>query len=145
MKSVKGIVGSEFKVGSIVYFISDKTEQVVPALVSEKIMRSSLGCETKVTYVLKVRQGKSFKAIEVDPLQTAFFEDTTNVKSFMMERTTRAIDKLVATAVEASKLLKPAEESIPTQVEQLDISMVTSSDEPIEVTLPDGKVAKFRM
>jgi hypothetical protein len=145
MKSVKGIVGSEFKVGSIVYFISDKTEQVIPALVSEKIMRSSLDCDTKVTYVLKVRQGKSFKSIEVDPLQTTFFEDTINVKSFMMERTTRAIDKLVATAVEASKLLKPAEEIASTQVEQLDISMATSTDEPIEVTLPDGKVAKFRM
>jgi|TARA_R110002060_G_scaffold3805_9_gene5922 hypothetical protein len=145
MKSVKGIAGSEFKVGSIVYFISGKTEQVIPALVSEKIVRSSLGCEIKVTYVLKIRQGKSFKSIEVDPLQTEFFEDPADVKSFMMERTTHAIDKLVTTAIAASKLLKPDEESAQSQVDQLDMTVQSSGDEPIEVTLPDGKVAKFRM
>ena len=67
MTSAKGAFGSEFRVGNVVYFISSKTEQVIPALVVEKITRSSLDVDVRVTYVLKVKQGKSFKSIEVDP------------------------------------------------------------------------------
>jgi hypothetical protein len=146
MTSAKGIFGSEFKVGGIVYFISGKTEQVIPALISEKITRSSLGHEIKITYVLKIRQGKSFRSIEVDPQKTELFEKPADVRSFMIERTTTAIDKLIKAAVNASKLIKPPEQSSLQDLTPADLNaMSLTSEEPIEITLPDGKVAKLRM
>jgi len=147
MISAKGSLGSEFKVGNIVYFISSKTEQVIPALVAEKITRSSLDVGVRVTYVLKVRQGKSFKSIEVDPQKIELFEDPADVKTFMLERTEQAIDKLVATATEAAAHLRPpkppAEEVVTAQAPDINLDM--PADESIEVALPDGRTAKLRM
>ena len=63
----------------------------------------------------------------------------------MLERTEKAIDKLVATAVEAATYLKPPELA-PTPsaaVEELDLGSTTG--DPIEVALPDGRTAKLRM
>ena len=147
MISAKGSLGSEFKVGNIVYFISSKTEQVIPALVAEKITRSSLDVGVRVTYVLKVRQGKSFKSIEVDPQKIELFEDPADVKTFMLERTEQAIDKLVATATEAAMHLRPpkppSEEAATAQAPDINLDMPV--DESIEVALPDGRTAKLRM
>ena len=147
MTSVKGVFGSEFKVGNIVYFISSKTEQVIPALVAEKITCSSLDVGERVTYVLKVKQGKSFKSIEVDPQKVELFEDPADVKTFMLERTEKAIDKLVATATEAAAHLRPQkpppEDVMPAHAQ--DVNLDVPTDEPIEVALPDGRTAKLRM
>ena len=148
MKSANGAFGSEFQVGGVVYFISSKTEQVIPALVAEKITRATLDCEIKVTYVLKLRQGSTFKEIEVDPIKTELFSDTEDVRKFMMKRTSEAIDLLIEAAVKVSRQLKPenAQPSIEPQdlSPPADLNNVTP-DEPAEVVLPDGTVAKLRM
>ena len=148
MKSAKGAFGSEFKVGGVVYFISSKTEKVIPALVAEKITRSSLDCEVRVTYVLKLRHGTAFKEVEVDPLKTDLFANTEDIRKFMMERTATAIDHLIEAAVKVSRQLRP-EDSTP-QPEHQDLSAPAelnniTPDEPAEVVLPDGTVAKLRM
>ena len=147
MQTSKGAFGSEFQVGGVVYFISSKTEQVIPALVAEKITRSTLNCEVKVTYVLKLRSGSAFKEVEVDPMKTDLFSDTEDVRKFMMERTAKAIDLLIEAAVKVSHQLKP--ESV-SQLEPQNLSTpadldTIAPDEPAEVVLPDGTVAKLRM
>lgn len=148
MTSAKGAFGSEFKVGMVVFFISSKTEQVIPALVSEKITRSSLGANVRVTYVLKVKQGKSFKEIEVDPMKVSLFEDADGVRKFMMERTAKAIDQLIKAAVNVSEQLRPeGAKAVPEPdnfVAPAELDNITP-DEPAEVVLPDGTVAKLRM
>jgi len=143
MTSAKGAFGSEFKVGETVYFISSKSEQVVPALVIEKITRSSLGCDVRVTYVLKVIGAKgSFKEVEVDPLKVELFNDPELIKDFMLKRTTDAIEKLVQAAVDAATRLRPEQ---PQQPEFVPLESDPQPSEPVEVVLPDGKVAKLRM
>ena len=142
MTSAKGAFGAEFKVGEIVYFISSKTEQVIPALVAEKITRSSLG-GVRVTYVLKIKQGSSMKEIEVDPEKTQLFESTSEVKDFMMRRTASAIDQLIAAAETVAQTMRPAP-TTPAEPSTASLDTLTS-DEPAEVVLPDGTVAKLRM
>ena len=147
MKSAKGSFGSEFRVGMVVFFISSKTEQVIPALVSEKITRSTLDCEVKVTYVLKVKAGKGFKEIEVDPLKVDLFEDTEDVRSFMMQRTATAIDALIEAAMSAASVLSPTQkknEPSPDLQPEVNLDAI-DPDAPAEVVLPDGTVAKLRM
>ncbi len=144
MTSAKGAFGAEFKVGEVVYFISSKTEQVIPALVAEKITRSSLG-GVRVTYVLKVKQGQSAKEIEVDPEKTQLFESTSEVKDFMMKRTALAIDKLIAAAESVAKALRPNPQT-PEPLPAPDVNLdAINPEEPAEVVLPDGTVAKLRM
>ena len=126
----------QFEVGSVIYFISPKTEKVIPALVSEKIVRTSKAA-SRVTYILEIRTGKSTQTAEVDPSTTTLFARPEDVREFMIARTTKAIDELIAAAVTLSKqfsLVQPA---------QTDNEKAT--DDPVEVTLPDGQVAKLRM
>ena len=91
MKSV-----NEFDVGTIVYFISSKNEKVIPALVAEKIVRTSLANSSKVTYILEIRTGKSIKSVEVDPINVDLFSNPQEIRAFMITRTTKAIDDLIA-------------------------------------------------
>lgn len=144
MTSAKGAFGAEFKVGEVVYFISSKTEQVIPALVAEKITRSSLG-GVRVTYVLKVKSGNSSKEIEVDPEKTQLFESTAEVKDFMMHRTALAIDKLIAAAEAVAQSFRP-QKPVEQPAAPTDVNLDTiNPDDPAEVVLPDGTVAKLRM
>ena len=126
----------QFDVGSVIYFISPKTEKVIPALVSEKIVRTSKAA-SRVTYILEIRSAKSTQTAEVDPNTTTLFARPEDVREFMIARTTKAIDELIAAAVTLSKQF-----SIMSTTE---IEEQQATDDPIEVTLPDGQVAKLRM
>ena len=131
---------NEFNVGIIVYFISSKNEKVIPALVAEKIVRTSLANSSKVTYILEIRTGKTTKSVEVDPTTVDLFSNPQEIRSFMIARTTKAIDDLIAVAVEAASTLGGEKHT------QEEISSSTFDDgEDIAVVLEDGKVAKLRM
>jgi hypothetical protein len=136
MKSV-----NEFDVGTIVYFISSKNEKVIPALVAEKIVRTSLANSSKVTYILEIRTGKSIKSVEVDPINVDLFSNPQEIRAFMITRTTKAIDDLIAVAVEAASTFNVTKH---TQEEHVP-SPTFSDGEDIAVVLEDGKVAKLRM
>jgi len=125
----------QFDVGTVVYFISPKTEKVIPALVAEKIVRTSKA-SSKVTYILEIRSAKATQTAEVDPTSTKLFADTESVREFMIARTTIAIDELIAAAAAlASQFSTVAKES----------TLEKPADDAVEVTLPDGQVAKLRM
>ncbi len=138
---------SDFNVGSVVYFISSKSEQVIPALVAEKIVRTSKDA-SKVTYILEVTTPSATKSFEVDPTTTDLFSDSLQVKNFMMERAEKAIDALIDAAQKvANKILPPDSPqkkglNIP---EKSDLEKGKSSDEFAEVVLEDGKVARLRI
>lgn len=126
----------QFDVGTIIYFISPKTEKVIPALVSEKIVRTSKAA-SKVTYILEIRAGNTTKNAEVDPITTKLFARPEDVREFMIARTTKAIDELVATAVASAEQFGLAISK--------ELSVEDTTDDPAEVLLPDGTVAKLRM
>lgn len=126
----------QFDVGSVIYFISPKTEKVIPALVSEKIVRTSKAA-SRVTYILEIRSAKSSQTAEVDPSTTTLFARPEDVREFMIARTTKAIDELITAAVSLANQFSP--------VAQDPASDEKSLDDSVEVTLPDGQVAKLRM
>ena len=132
---------SEFDVGTVVYFISSKNEKVIPALVAEKIVRTSLANSSKVTYVLEVRSGKTMKSVEVDPANVDLFSTPQDIREFMIARTTKAIDGLIAAAVEAASTFSGAK----TVVEGPIPASTLENDEGASVILEDGTVAKLRM
>jgi len=132
---------SEFDVGTVVYFISSKNEKVIPALVAEKIVRTSLTNSSKVTYILEVRSGKVMKSVEVDPATLDLFSTPQDIREFMIARTTKAIDGLIAAAVEAAGTFSAAN---PQQESHLPAPTL-EKDEDASIILEDGTVAKLRM
>ena len=101
----------DFPVGSIVYFLHNKTERVLPALVYEKIVRTSMDGE-KSTYIVKVRSKpkppskEGFTLLEVDPAVVDIFQTPEEMKTFMVARATDAVDILVDTAVKAADVFE---------------------------------------
>jgi hypothetical protein len=127
----------EFDVGSVIYFISAKTENVIPALVAEKIVRTSQST-SKITYVLDVMVKDGTKSVEVDPNSTDLFANPADVREFMLSRTTQAIDKLIENAVEAASVFVAAQSTLPSPGD-------APREEFADGVLEDGKIAKLRM
>ncbi len=96
----------DFPVGSIVYFLHNKTERVLPAQVVEKIVRTSLD-GSKSTYIIAVQSSEKVKKIEVDPSIVDIFPTPELMKEFMVERATAAVTQLVENAVKASAVFEP--------------------------------------
>lgn len=97
----------DFPVGSIVYFLHNKTERVLPAQVTEKIVRTSQS-GSRATYIIAVRSKDSIKNIEIDPEEVHVFQTPEQMKLFMIERATAAISRLVDVAVQASSVFENA-------------------------------------
>lgn len=134
---MKSIQNNQFDVGSVIYFISSKTEKVIPALVAEKIVRTSKS-SSKVTYILEIRTTNATKTAEVDPQITDLFATPEAIREFMISRTTDAIDNLIKVAVASASHLKAS--ATPAAMEA-----AVASEEPVEVVLEDGQIAKLRM
>lgn len=98
---------TDFPVGSIVYFLHNKTERVLPAQVVEKIVRTSLE-GSRSTYIIAVQSKESIKKIEVDPEAVSIFQRPEEMVSFMVARATEAIGLLVNNAVSASEVFEGA-------------------------------------
>lgn len=96
---------SDFPVGSIVYFLHNKTERVLPAQVTEKIVRTSAN-GSRATYIIAVKSKDSLKNIEIDPSEVSVFQTPNEMKSFMVTRATSAISNLVQAAVQGSEIFQ---------------------------------------
>ena len=113
----------DFPVGSIVYFLHNKTERVLPAQVVEKIVRTSLD-GSKSTYIIAVQSKDSVKKIEVDPEKVHMFQTPAEMTNFMVVRATEAITVLVAGAVKASEVFGVAQQvEEPPKDDMADISV----------------------
>ncbi len=141
---------SEFSVGSIAYFISSKTEQVIPGLVTEKIVRTSRDA-SKVTYILEVHTGDgTMKSFEVDPEKADLFADTASVREFMLSRAANAIDALITAADERAAFynipsVPEPEPSAKQKGRKKGKKQSGTIDDVAIVDLGDGTTAKLRM
>jgi len=102
---------SDFPVGSIVYFLHNKTERVLPAQVTEKIVRTSVD-GSRATYIIAVKSKDSLKNIEIDPRDVSVFQTPDEMKSFMVSRATSAISNLVQAAVKSSEIFQNVTEPL---------------------------------
>ena len=126
---------SDFSVGQVVYFIANKTETVIPALIAEKIVRTRIDGE-QVGYILSVRTKQGIERAEIDPSKTKLFSTTVDVREHMLTLATAAIDRLILTAEKAAEEFGPAQEAIP---------MSETAGEEAQDVLEDGKNARIRM
>ncbi len=133
-------------VGNVVYFIAAKSQTVIPGLVCEKIVRTSIDGSSKVNYVLEVRVKEGMKRVEVDPLKSVLFPNSESVEKHLIEGAVSHIKQIVADAVgnaqawEKPEAPAPAIETDPPPA----IQQPTTSEGTV-VDLGDGTVARLKI
>ena len=132
-------------VGSVVYFINPKDESVVPALIIEVIVRRKLNAKPTASYITNVITKAGLRDIELNPVDTKLFAGLDDVRSFMLEKTAKKIDQIIAYAEKLSQRLRPdinvAEiNNVESQITELD----SQKKEGHIVELPDGSVARLK-
>ena len=146
---------SDFPVGSVVYFLHNKTERVLPAQVHEKIVRTSIN-GSKSTYIVKVRakskapNADGFTMLELDPDNVSVYQTAEEMKQFMVAVTASSVFEDV-TPPQAPAVPDPLAEE-----EDYESWHVPAAERPIkgpkkekgeyaEVDLGDGRKARLKV
>ena len=141
----------QFAVGSIVYFIAAKSQNVIPGLVCEKIVRTSIDGSSRVNYVLEVRVTEGMKKVEVDPTKSQLFSSPDTIETFLVERAVSQIKEIVHEAVARAEVFSSrvteqlSAKDIPLPTEISNIQPATSETPETVVDLGDGTVARLKM
>jgi hypothetical protein len=141
----------QFRVGSIVYFIAAKSQNVIPGLVCEKIVRTSIDGSSRVNYVLEVRVTEGMKKVEVDPQKSQLFSSPDTIETFLIERAVAQIKEIVQEAVTRAEIFssriteEPSAKDIPlpTDIDEMQSSIPQLSDTVVD--LGDGTVARLKI
>ena len=132
-------------VGNIVYFIAAKSQSVIPGLVCEKIVRTSIDGSSKINYVLEIRVKEGMKRVEVDPLKSELFPSAEKVQEHLVSSAVSHIKQIVQSAIEGSKAWK--KEAVP-EVSQEEVNKTldaSTNEKGTIVDLGDGTVARLKM
>jgi len=125
--------GETYDVGDVVYFINAKDESVIPALITEVIIRRRLNAETRASYVASVATRSGVREIEINPTDIQLFAKLDDIRAFMIEKTTQKIDTIILTAKKSREILVP-------------VSKEAIEEESARVVLlPDGTKARLKI
>jgi hypothetical protein len=120
-----------FKVGQIVYLIPSGERRVIPAQITEEILRRTLsGQET----VWMIQLAGSQKSVPLDPDAAEYFTSVDMLRDLLVERT----KKQVVAMLEKAEML--AEEAFGQPVDE-----PVFEDEATTVLMPDGTRAKVKI
>ena len=130
-----------FKVGQIIYLIPENERKVLPAQVTEEILRRTLDGEETV-WMIKL--AGSQKNVPLDPDAAEYFTDVNLLRETLINRTTAQVNTML------DKTIEIANETFGARVQQSfeSISIPASINEQapnITVVLPDGTKAKVRV
>ena len=123
-----------FKVGQIVYLIPTGERRVLPAQITEEILRRTVkGTET----VWMIQIAGSPKSVPLDPDAAEYFTDMGSLRDTMLERT----QKQVLAMLERVELM--AREVFQDSVS--DPPVTEEISETTTITMPDGTKARVRI
>jgi hypothetical protein len=130
-----------FKVGQIIYLIPENERKVLPAQVTEEILRRTLGGEETV-WMIKL--AGSQKNVPLDPNAAEYFTDVNILRDTLINRTTAQVNTMLDKTIEIANETFDVRAHKPFE----SISIPDSVDEQapnITVVLPDGTKAKVRV
>jgi len=143
-----------YSIGQVLFVVLNKKSQIYPMQIIEVITKKTLQGE-EIQYLL---QGGSDKksTVLLDHVDGEIFDDAEKAKSILIQRATSQINRLVEAAVTKSKEWYgvSAIDSSPHSIQDLpdlnsrasDVSRkVQDGEDAVNVTLPDGTVAKVRL
>ena len=137
------------KVGQVVYLLSKKENKVFPAQVVEEVTRKTLE-EEEISYVVKMPDKEGSK-VPLDDLDVDIFKNEKEIKAFMIDNSTKTINRLVDWAEKVgskmfqetvkSKQQKKKRKEKEHIVEEKLNDIDKNKDEKIKVDLGNGVIA----
>tara|TARA_B100000963_G_C22418403_1_gene576528 strand:- start:232 stop:741 length:510 start_codon:yes stop_codon:yes gene_type:complete len=86
-----------YEVGQVVYLLSQKTLNIVPALIVEEVTRKTVA-DSKTEYVVEMPNEKGTRA-KLSAVTSMIFSDITDLREHMLENTRRSVEKLISDAI----------------------------------------------
>jgi hypothetical protein len=130
------------EVGTIIYVIDPKGRSILPARVNEQVVSRKIEGET-VTHNVQMPNGK---VVSLESLDTSFFNTVDDVRSHLLKKAEELIDESVSSA---KKIADDQFGSDNNDVNKEDTHYLepelNNDTGPMEMTLPDGSVAKVNV
>lgn len=132
-----------FKVGQIIFLIPTSERRVLPAQVTEEILRRTLDGEETV-WMIKL--AGSQKNVPLDPDAAEYFTDVNILRDTLINRTAQQVNTMLDKTVEqANETFGSHLATTVVTATTLMLDQVLSVDTPtMTVILPDGTKAKVR-
>jgi len=127
-----------FQVGQIIYLIPNGERRVMPAQITEEILRRTIsGTET----VWMIQLAGSPKSIPLEPDAAEYFIDVNELRRSLVDRTTQQVNSMI------DKTVSLANEIFKQQTHDEVADIIESDDQPqvTTVTLPDGTKARVKV
>ena len=138
----------KYKVGQILYFVGAESARVIPGLVVEEVVRTTIEGKEK-NYIVQLPDDKKTK-IDMSKIKGEVFDSVTDLKFHMVNSAEAAIQQMIDTAVALSEssygiaLTSPAdEETAPEEVISSDdkVQDMLNSD-IVNVDMGNGVIGK---
>ena len=91
-----------YEVGQVVYLLSEKSLNIIPALIVEEIVRKTMK-ESITEYRVELPDKKRTRA-NLSDISSMIFNDTVKLKEFMLENTRKSVEKIINDAVQVRNL-----------------------------------------
>jgi len=99
----------KYKVGQIIYLLSDKTLKVIPAQIVEEVVRNTM--EGKQTTYTIAMPNKARTCVDLSSLSAKIFTDPHALEAFMIENTKKTIRGLLNEALSIQEIFVTTEPS----------------------------------
>ena len=126
-----------FQVGQVVYLIPSGERRVIPAQVTEEILRRTIsGTET----VWMIQLAGSQKSVPLDPDAAEYYVNVDELRTTLIARTTQQVNSMIDSVEESARELFSVVDDPAPQAFELPIN-----EQSATVLLPDGTRAKVRL
>jgi len=86
-----------YEVGQVVYLLSQKTLNIVPALIVEEVTRKTV-TDSKTEYVIEMPNEKGTRA-KLSAVTSMIFNDISELRNHMLENTKKSVEQLINDAI----------------------------------------------
>jgi hypothetical protein len=126
-----------FKVGQVIYLIPSGERRVVPAQVTEEILRRTIsGTDT----VWMIQLAGSQKGVPLDPDAAEYYINVDELRQTLIARSTQQVNSMIDRVEESAREIFSVADDPPTQTFELPIN-----EQSATVLLSDGTLAKVRI
>jgi len=91
----------EYKVGQILFVISEKTTKIIPVQIVEEVVRTTIEGKEK-TYTIMLPDKEATK-VDIKSIKGELFTTWQSLRAKMVNNATKAIDSMVSSAIDISQ------------------------------------------
>ena len=138
----------DYEVGQILYLTNENSFKIIPVQVVEEVVRTTISGKLK-TYLIQFPD-KNKTIADIEEIKYNFFKTEKDVKTYLLENTRIAIDKLLFSANELKNdafgiVNSDPEHSQPDEISESKVVQQDSEKDIITVDLGDGKTGRLKV